>query len=631
MIKYTKYIIYSMSIGCLCILVFLMLDLSNTIDQLAISLIDQKKEQTKKELDLFFNPVVEDIETTINHGKSNFFDSLSIKEFNLHFIPFIQSSKPISSMMLANLRGDEKMLLEMDSTWINRHTFIGSVEKKADRYEWEYKNGQLDTIRNWKEEKDYDPRERPWFKEAIEQNGKLNWTAPYIFFTTKDPGITASIKWINNHNEPEVFGFDLMLMDISDFTSNLKISKNGKVFILTEDEKILGLPYDERFKNKDSLKFNVLKTISEINIPVLSKSKKIWESLNKNSKCFSFDHNDEKWWGSFSEYKLGNNLFLIGVIAPESDFLSSIQETRMLILGGFILILFFTLIITANYRQIRKGNLKLKEKNIEVEFQKSQAEEQKQIVEEKNKEITDSIQYAKRIQNAILPRIKVVKECIKESFILYKPKDIVAGDFYWLEQKNGYVLFAVADCTGHGVPGAMVSVVCNNALNRAVREYGITDPGKILDKAREIVVQEFEKSDEDVKDGMDIALCSLKENQLQYAGAHNPLWLIRNGNLIETKADKQPIGKFSNAISFTTHNIQLQKGDNIYIFSDGYADQFGGDKGKKFKTKALKELIIKIHDKPMEEQRFDLENVFENWKKDLHQLDDVCIIGVKYN
>ena len=175
-----------MSIGCLCILVFLMLDLSNTIDQLAISLIDQKKEQTKKELDLFFNPVVEDIETTINHGKSNFFDSLSIKEFNLHFIPFIQSSKPISSMMLANLKGDEKMLLEMDSTWINRHTFTGSVEKKADRYEWEYKNGQLDTIRNWKEEKDYDPRERPWFKEAIEQNGKLNWTAPYIFFTTNN-------------------------------------------------------------------------------------------------------------------------------------------------------------------------------------------------------------------------------------------------------------------------------------------------------------------------------------------------------------------------------------------------------------------------------------------------------------
>ena len=142
-------------------------------------------------------------------------------------------------MMLANLKGDEKMLLQMDSTWINRHTFLGSENRKADRYEWKYNNGELDTLEAWKEEKDYDPRVRPWFIEAIQLNGQLNWTEPYVFFTTKDPGITASRMWINNHNEAEVFGFDLMLMDISYFTSNLKISENGKVFILTEDDKAL--------------------------------------------------------------------------------------------------------------------------------------------------------------------------------------------------------------------------------------------------------------------------------------------------------------------------------------------------------------------------------------------------------
>ena len=163
--------------------------------------------------------------------------------------------------------------------------------------------------------------------------------------------------------------------------------------------------------------------------------------------------------------------------------------------------------------------------------------EQKHEVESKNKEITDSITYAKRIQSAILPPEKVVKESLEDSFILYKPKDIVAGDFYWLEQKNGKVLFAAADCTGHGVPGAMVSVVCNNALNRSVREHGLTDPGKILDKTREIVIEEFEKSDEEVNDGMDIAICSLEGNSLQYAGAHNPLWVIRNGAILETKAN----------------------------------------------------------------------------------------------
>ena len=209
----------------------------------------------------------------------------------------------------------------------------------------------------------------------------------------------------------------------------------------------------------------------------------------------------------------------------------------------------------------------------------------------KSKEVTDSIKYAKRIQSAILPSSKTIKEYLPNSFIFYKPKDIVAGDFYWLESKNDTVLFAVADCTGHGVPGAMVSVICNNGLNRSVREYGLINPSDILNKTREIVISEFEKSDEDVRDGMDIALCSIKykveskKSQttaiLQYAGANNPLWIVRDHELIDIRPDKQPIGKHFKNSSFTPHSIELKKGDTIYIFSDGYADQFGGPKGKK--------------------------------------------------
>ena len=254
---------------------------------------------------------------------------------------------------------------------------------------------------------------------------------------------------------------------------------------------------------------------------------------------------------------------------------------------------------------------------------------QKEMIEEKNQEIMDSITYAKRIQNAILPPAKVVKEYLKESFILYKPKDVVAGDFYWMEQKEGKVLFAAADCTGHGVPGAMVSVVCNNGLNRSVREYGLTDPGKILDKTRAIVIQEFEKSEEEVKDGMDIALCSLEGNKLQYAGAHNPLWIIRNGELIETKANKQPIGQFDHPEPYTTHSFDLEQGDSLYIFSDGYVDQFGGVKGKKFKTRAFRDLLLSIQDKPMEEQKTVIDEAFETWRGNLEQIDDVCVIGVR--
>lgn len=278
---------------------------------------------------------------------------------------------------------------------------------------------------------------------------------------------------------------------------------------------------------------------------------------------------------------------------------------------------------------IVKTSKQRKKDNELILLQKEKVEKQKAIIEESHKEITDSINYAKRIQSAILPPSKLVKEYLQQSFILYKPKDVVAGDFYWMEHKEGKVLFAAADCTGHGVPGAMVSVICNNGLNRSLREHGLNDPGKILDKTREIVIQEFAKSDEDVKDGMDIALCALKGNKLEYAGAHNPLWIIRNGEILETKANKQPIGKFDNQLPYTTHTFELQKEDTIYIFSDGYPDQFGGEKGKKYKSGKFKKFLLSIQKHSMEEQRELLDTEFENWRGSIEQIDDVCVIGVR--
>jgi len=298
-----------------------------------------------------------------------------------------------------------------------------------------------------------------------------------------------------------------------------------------------------------------------------------------------------------------------------------------------------------------------------IEEQKSKVDSAFDELEEKNTEIMDSIAYAKRIQSAILPPSKLVKEYLRDSFILYKPKDIVAGDFYWMEHQGGKILFAAADCTGHGVPGAMVSVVCNNGLNRSVREHGLTDPANILDKTREIVIQEFEKSEEEVKDGMDIALCSLEGKKLKYAGAHNPLWIVRpvissarntmesvsrseqelagsryeqsstrtdsQYEIIETKANKQPIGKFDKQTAYTTHSFDLETGDSIYIFTDGFVDQFGGEKGKKFKAKAFRNLLLSVQNKSMEEQKVIIDDAFEAWRGSLEQIDDVCIIGVR--
>ena len=290
--------------------------------------------------------------------------------------------------------------------------------------------------------------------------------------------------------------------------------------------------------------------------------------------------------------------------------------------GGMGLVMVFLFFVYNRLKVTRK------QKRV-IENQKGEVEKQRDVIEHAHKEITDSIEYAKRIQSAILPPARIVKEYLEDSFILYTPKDVVAGDFYWMRHQDDKILFAAADCTGHGVPGAMVSVVCNMALNRAVREYGLTDPGEILDKTRAIVVREFEKSDEEVKDGMDIALCTLEGKKMQYAGAYNPLWIIRNGELLETKANRWPIGLTRDPKPYTTHSIDLEKGDVIYIFTDGFVDQFGGEKGKKLKVPGFKKLLLNMHEKPMEDQRDIINDAFYDWKGDLEQVDDVCLIGVR--
>jgi len=293
-------------------------------------------------------------------------------------------------------------------------------------------------------------------------------------------------------------------------------------------------------------------------------------------------------------------------------------------IGILLLVVVFLFIIFNRLKITRK------QKTV-IEVQKVEVEKQRDVIKVAHKEITDSISYAKRIQKAILPPDRIVKEHLGDHFILYKPKDVVAGDFYWMRKTEDKVLFAAADCTGHGVPGAMVSVVCNNALNRSVRDYGLSDPGKVLDKTREIVVREFEKSDDEVKDGMDIALCMISGNELHYAGAYNPLWIVRNGEIIEAKANRFPVGLSLNAQPYTTHTIKLEKGDVIYVFTDGFVDQFGGDDGKKFKSRQFKSVLSEIASKEMSEQKRLLDDIFEKWRGDLEQVDDVCVIGMRYS
>lgn len=300
----------------------------------------------------------------------------------------------------------------------------------------------------------------------------------------------------------------------------------------------------------------------------------------------------------------------------------------------FVLLIY--VIIRLAIRRVKQQKEELEkivqERTHEIAQQNSLLEHQKAEIEEKTNDILDSIKYAKRIQNTILPGEDKLKSIFDhDHFVLYKPKDIVSGDFYWAVRFENKTIFSAIDCTGHGVPGAFVSIVGFNALNRTVNEFKLRQPAAILDKLTELVVGTFSQSESTIKDGMDIGLCAIDNNTLilEFSGANNPCVVVRNGEAIELKADKQPIGEFDERKPFTNHEFQLQSGDCVYVLSDGYADQFGGPKGKKLKFKALRDLLLEVSNLDMKTQLRKLDDAFMEWKGEYEQLDDVCLFGVK--
>lgn len=277
-------------------------------------------------------------------------------------------------------------------------------------------------------------------------------------------------------------------------------------------------------------------------------------------------------------------------------------------------------------------------RTVQLQKQKDEIENQKLLIEGKNKDITDSILYAKRIQTALLTSDNYLKRHLPENFIIYKPRDIVSGDFYWsLEKKQGdskYILLAGADCTGHGVPGAFMSMIGISLLNEIVTDSHITRPDDVLNMLRQNIIKTMnpEESEEVTLDGMDMAFCrfDFEKMKMDYAGANIPLYIVRNKEIIQLDANKFPIGKYVDEERlFSLKSIDLKKNDCIYIFSDGYSDQFGGTKEKKYTRGKLHQLLLSVNHFPLPEQRTIILETFENWKGNLNQVDDVLVIGVR--
>ncbi len=312
------------------------------------------------------------------------------------------------------------------------------------------------------------------------------------------------------------------------------------------------------------------------------------------------------------------------------------QQQLIIVLGALALLSigFFGAMAFVNFKKTQKAKLIIEEKNKLVETQNKQINLQKNIVEEKQKEIIDSINYAKRIQNAVLTGNEVWSKISVEHFILFKPKDIVSGDFYWAyNTPNNRSIFLLADCTGHGVPGGFMSMLGNSFLNEIIVENKIFKADTILNKLRDKIKTALHQDGAiEQKDGMDISLCvwNKLDNTLEFAGANNPMWLVRNNQITEYKADKMPIGSYvTDTIPFTAQAIQLQTGDCIYLITDGYADQFGGIKGKKYKYKPLMDLLLANHTKPMLTQKELFAKTIDDWKQGYEQVDDISLIGVR--
>jgi len=433
---------------------------------------------------------------------------------------------------------------------------------------------------------------------GLKESLRLNYLNQAIEYGTKTIKLAKEIKDIPDENEAAE-----ILMSAYLRRGDIKQSSQfAEIFIATKDS----IFNEEKTKALAGMEAKYQNEKKQLEIVKLGKEKELQISENKKQRIVI-------WFVVFG-------LFL--VLAFASFIFRSLYVTRKQ-----------KRIIEEQKHTVDEAYEELNQQNDEIATQRDEIESQRDRLYIQNKNVTDSIKYARFIQQALLTSHEILDNCKIQNFILFKPKDIISGDFYWFKQIKNYLYFAAADCTGHGVPGAFMSVLGISLLNEIVSKRDLNPPALVLNELRKKLKKSLKQDNSETTshDGIDIALClfDLETKMLQFSGAFNPLYLLRNKELVEYHADHMPVGVHpKDNIDFTNQEIQLQSGDSLYVFSDGYISQFGGEKGKKFNIKQFKQLIIEINDQPLEIQKQLFEKRLTEWQQDFEQIDDVLLIGI---
>ncbi len=633
------------------LLVWLLYDLNRSVNDMSISFINETSLEVRDIVQNYINDVNSVVLSTTDINYNTGDDVLNVQDNNRVYGPILNYLESVTNIVLSNTQGSTCWIHKRDGVLVNRITKIHQYQSEQAFYTWRDHAGTVNTqIYSKSDTIIYDPRVRPWYKGAISQNpNDVFWTKPYKFYSTKQYGLTAATYLLAENGDTIITAYDILLKNFNNISRSIQLTPNSYAFIVTADNlSVIGFPDKAQFGIEDSIAKYTMGNLSKLEIESLNMGINEWESLEFTRKPFEIVVDNKDWWVGFQPIVSEDQekLFYVVMLVPEADFRSTINRSINILIGSFMIVLALIIFIIRAYRKIHTQNQKLNNKRLRIS-------RQKKFIEEKNKQIMDSIYYTKTIQSTMLPSVDQVKSFFDNSFVLYLPKDIVSGDFYWIEELNGHYIITAADCTGHGVPGAVLSMIGYGGIKSAIRERGYLKPSAILGHLQLVINSFFLKAhNRSVNDGMDISICvyNKQKQSIAYAGAKNPIYIVRNSNnallvngevlqpdintperdLYVIKADRKGVEPSEVLYDFKDNDIKLEESDMVYLFSDGFADQFGGEKGKKLNTKRFKELILSVSQEPfMTSQEKELQEYFMRWKGSEEQVDDVLIMGFK--